>query len=419
MSTDPWLFVTLFALSLSTVAALWWKIGRSQQGKELREELERGKEAQRKALRDELERLERHLNENSKTQREELRGNREELSKTLREKFEDVEKKVKELNATTERHLGGVRESTEKKLEKIRETVEEKLQETLNKRLNESFKRVQDSLDKVTLNMGEMNALTKDVGDLKRVLSNVKSRGVLGEVQLGSILEDILLPEQYEKEYTIGGGRVDYVVKLPGQDAGDPLYLPIDSKYPQEAYARLQEAYEKGEKEEIESAKKELFRGVRAEAKSIREKYIRPPKTTHFAVMFVPTEGLYAEIIREPGLMDELRQKHGVLPTGPTMLGAFLSSLRIGFQTLIIQKRSNEAWRVLREVKEEFGKFESALLGVQGRIQKADSELSALISTRTNAMHRRLRSVENLPESTTEEPTPASPELPLSPPEEG
>lgn len=255
--------------------------------------------------------------------------------------------------------------STEKQLENIRVTVDEKLHKTLESRLGESFKIVSDRLEKVQKGLGEMQSLAHGVGDLKRVLTNVKTRGVLGEIQLGNILEQILAPEQYEanvKTKKNSGAHVEFAIKLPGKsDSGEVVYLPIDAKFPQEDYLRLQQAYEIGDAGGVDAASKALLNAIKKFAKDVRDKYIDPPHTTDFGIIFLPMEGLYAEVVKHPELIAQLQREFKIIIAGPTTLAAMLNSLQMGFQTLAIQKRSSEVWKVLEAVKKEFHTFGGVL----------------------------------------------------------
>jgi DNA recombination protein RmuC len=293
-----------------------------------------------------------------------------------------------------------IQESNEKKLDEMRKTVDEKLHNTLEKRLGESFKLVSERLEAVQRGLGEMQTLATGVGDLKRVLGNVKERGTWGEYQLGAILSEILTPDQYARNVRTKDGResVEYAIKLPGkgQDQDIPVWLPIDAKFPREAYDRLVEAARVADADGVESASGELRKAVLKMAKDIQEKYINPPASTDFAILFLPTEGLYAEILRQSGLHDEIQQKHRVLVAGPTTLSAILNSLRVGFQTIAIEKRASEVWTVLGAVKTEFGKFGDFLDKVKKHIDAASQTLDTS-TTRTKAMERKLRSVEQLP----------------------
>lgn len=303
------------------------------------------------------------------------------------------EEKLSEMRQTLEKKVGDMQTSNEKKLDEMRQTVDEKLQKTLEERLNQSFKLVSDRLEQVYKSLGEMQKVGEGVNDLRKVLSNVKTRGIFGEVQLGAILEEILSPEQYEADIATkknSQDRVEYAVKLPGADDGC-VYLPVDAKFPLDAYQKLQEAYENGSKEELSLARKELRTRIKGFAKDIRTKYIDVPYTTEFAIMFLPLESLYAEVVRE-GLVEEL-QKDKINIAGPTTMAALLNSLQMGFKTLAIQKSSGQVWKVLGEVKTEFANFEGILDNTQKKMLQASQELDKLIGVRTRAINRKLRDV--------------------------
>ncbi|QBE48330.1 DNA recombination protein RmuC [Leucobacter triazinivorans] len=307
--------------------------------------------------------------------------------------------KQSELQQTLRDELEKLRQGNEAKLEKMRETVDEKLQGTLERRLGESFKLVSDRLEQVQKGLGEMQTLASDVGGLKRVLTNVKNRGSWGEVQLSRQLEDILTKDQYEENVTIRTGSrdsVEFAVKLPGRGEDEaPVYLPVDSKFPQEDYERLLEAQESGEKDAVEAAVKHLERVILAQAKLISDKYIAPPQSTDFAIMYLPTEGLFAEVIRRPGLMSRLQNELRVLITGPTTLMSLLNSLQMGFRTLAIEKRSSEVWQVLSAAKAEFQKYGQVWEKLEKQLQTAQNTVQQA-GVRTRAVERRLRSVETL-----------------------
>lgn len=309
------------------------------------------------------------------------------LSAVQREKLTELSRRQDELL-----------KNTEQRLEKIRETVDEKLQKTLETRLGQSFDLVSTQLQAVQKGLGEMQSLASGVGDLKRVLTNVKSRGILGEYQLQAILENILSPEQYVVNAAVTGTRerVEFAIKMPGQS--DEIYLPIDSKFPQEAYLRLVDALEIADKSLADQYRMELIKAVKKSAADISTKYIHPPQTTDFAVLFLPMESLYAEVLREPGLAQYLQQEYKVIVTGPTTLSAILNSLQMGFRTLAIQKRSSEVWQVLGAIKTEFGKFGVLLERTQKKISEANSELDKLVGVRTRIIQRKLKEVQELPE---------------------
>ena len=281
----------------------------------------------------------------------------------------------------------------------MRNTVDEKLQKTLEKRIGESFKQVSERLEEVHKGLGEMQTIATGVGDLKKVLSNVKTRGVFGEYQLGNILEQLLTPDQYSQNVATkpeSQGHVEYAVKLPGKGSDEVVWLPIDSKFPIEPYNVLIDKYESANKEEIEVARTALIKSIDVFAKDISTKYISPPNTTDFAIMFLPVEGLFAEVLRHPGLMETLRQKYKITLTGPTTLSALLNSLQMGFKTLVVQKRSSEVWNILSAVKSEFGKFGEHLSKVDKQLQTASKSLGDLRHTRTRAMDRKMQNIEVL-----------------------
>ena len=297
------------------------------------------------------------------------------------------------IRQSTEKRMADMQASNEKKLEEMRRTVDEKLQKTLEERINQSFKLVSDRLDQVYKSLGEMQKVGAGVEDLKKVLSNVKTRGILGEVQLGAILEEILSPEQYEVNIATKKGsadRVEFAVKLPGEGE-TPVYLPIDAKFPLDAYQNLLDAYDSADPQQLQQAVKELKTRIKGFGKDIHNKYIDVPNTTEFAIMFLPVEGLYAEAVKR-GLVEEL-QKDKINLAGPTTMAALLNSLQMGFRTLAIQKSSGQVWKVLGEVKTEFEKFETVLDKAQQRMQQASQELDSLVGTRTRAINRKLRDV--------------------------
>ena len=329
----------------------------------------------------------RDQNEALKAFGEVVRGTMQDLNNLQREKFGELSRRQEDLV-----------KNTEMRLEKIRETVDEKLQKTLEARLGQSFEMVSNQLQAVQKGLGEMQSLANGVGDLKRVLTNVKSRGVLGEYQLQALLENMLAPDQYILNAAINGGRerVEFAVKMPGQDA--QVLLPIDSKFPQESYLRLVDAYEFGDKLTVNAHRQELVKAVKKAAFDIQSKYIQPPATTDFAILFLPVESLYAEILREPGLTQQIQHDFKVIVTGPTTLSAILNSLQMGFRTLAIQKRSSEVWQVLGAVKMEFGKFGDLLEKTQKKLNEANTELDKLVGVRTRIIQRKLKEVHELPE---------------------
>lgn len=354
----------------------------------LAESLKNSSEMQTKVIKTELEAL-----------LEALKTNDRHITSTL----EMYSEKLGEIKTTLETRVKAMEESNSKKLDEMRNVVDEKLQSTLEERISRSFKEVSERLEQVYKGLGEMQTLATGVGDLKKVLSNVKTRGILGEIQLGAILEDMLTPEQYEINFvTVEGSRdpVEFAVKLPGSTEGSHVYLPVDSKFPVDAYVNLNEAYDSADPEKLNEAKKVLISRIKSFAKDIRDKYVSPPATTDFAIMFLPTEGLYSEVVKL-GLVEVLQNDYKITVAGPTTMAALLNSLRMGFKTLAIQKRSGEIWDTLAAVKTEFGKFEEVLSMAQNRLTQTSNEIEKLIGTRTKAINRKLRDITALPEEAT------------------
>lgn len=311
------------------------------------------------------------------------------------------EQRLEKMRQTIELKLKEIQDDNSQKLEKMRETVDEKLHKTLEERIGQSFKLVSERLEQVYKGLGEMQSLATGVGDLKKVLSNVKTRGILGEIQLGNILEQILTSEQYETNIATKPGCrevVEFAIKLPGKERPDEqVYLPIDSKFPLEIYHQLLDAYEKADTTAIEESVKNLDICIRKCAKDIKDKYLQPPNTTDFGIMFLPIEGLYAEVVRRTGLIEILQRDYRIIITGPTTLAALLNSLQMGFRTLAIEKRSSEVWQVLGAVKTEFDKFGAVLVKAQERIRQADKEIEDLVGARTRQIQRRLKDVHEVP----------------------
>ncbi|HEL2060631.1 TPA: DNA recombination protein RmuC [Streptococcus suis] len=322
---------------------------------------------------------------------------RTELYQQLTDIRQELNKSHLETRDATDRRLQAIQESNEKRLEEMRQTVEEKLEKTLQTRLQASFETVSKQLESVNRGLGEMQTVARDVGSLNKVLSGTKTRGIMGELQLGQIIEDILTPSQYEREFsTVSGSseRVEYAVKLPGRTEGDYIYLPIDSKFPLADYYRLEDAYESGDKDQIELHRKNLLAAIKRFAKDIQSKYLNPPETTNFGVLFLPTEGLYSEVVRNPIFFDDLRRQENIVVAGPTTLSALLNSLSVGFKTLNIQRSADDISKVLGNVKLEFGKFSDLLLKAQKQLNQASSNIDKLLTTRTNAIERSLRTID-------------------------
>lgn len=337
----------------------------------------------------------------------EIRQTRQELNARvmggMQASVTQTEQKLESIRATMELRLSTMQASNDRRLDQMRQTVDEKLQQTLEDRLQKSFGLVSKQLEMVYQGLGEMRTLATGVGDLKKVLSNVKTRGILGEIQLGAILQELLTKEQYaENQATVPGSsdRVEFALKLPG-DGQAPVWLPIDAKFPVDAYSALLEAYDSGDKAAVETAAKELEKRIRSFGKDIHTKYIAPPHTTDFGIMFLPIEGLYAEVVRR-GMAERLQREFRIVVAGPTTMAALLNSLQMGFRTLAIQKRSSEVWKVLGSVKTEFDTFGVALAQAQNRINQASHELENLVGVRTRQMQRKLSQVTQMPSEETE-----------------
>ncbi|HXE42246.1 MAG TPA: DNA recombination protein RmuC [Candidatus Baltobacteraceae bacterium] len=384
--------------------------------------LEKGNERTERVMKDEIARQREEMANQSRALREELgtslkgasdstinslgeigkaqRGQLETFSTQLSKLTESNEKKLGELRTVVETKLTQIQTENAQKLEEMRKTVDEKLQGTLEKRLGESFKLVSDRLEQVHKGLGEMQALAIGVGDLKKVLTNVKTRGTWGEIQLGNLLEQVLTADQYAANVQTkqnSSERVEFAIKLPGRDGeGNPVWLPVDAKFPKEDYERLMEAAERADAAGVEEAAKQLETRVKLDAKNIRDKYLDPPNTTDFGILFLPTEGLYAEVLRRPGLMEVLQREFRVVISSPSTLWAYLNSLQMGFRTLSIQKRSSEVWTLLGAVKTEFGKFGDVIEKVQKKIQEAGNAIDSAAS-KTKTIQRKLKDVQELP----------------------
>ncbi|HIU63540.1 MAG TPA: DNA recombination protein RmuC [Candidatus Avacidaminococcus intestinavium] len=351
-----------------------------------------------------LKNMDKHMQERLATGNNALIKSLEQIENRLQTYSLESSAKLENIKNDVEKKLTDLQKDNNTKLEEMRKLVDEKLQKTLNERMTESFKLVNDRLEQVYKGLGEMQTLAQGVGDLKKVMSNVKTRGILGEIQLGAILEEILSPEQYSVniETKKGSGKVvEYAVKLPSED-GSSIYLPIDAKFPGDTYGKLRDAYERGNPEEIQVCIKALLTTIRAEAKDIRDKYLDPPYTTDFAIMFLPFEGLYAEVVNR-GMIEVLQREFQVNIAGPSTMAALLNSLQMGFKTFAIQQRSSDVWKVLGAVKTEFDKFADALKAAQARINQANEELDKLVGTRTRKMQVRLRGLSQLTSNEAEE----------------
>jgi len=358
-----------------------------------------------------FERIEKNFREDFKLNREEIRAvakdNRDELNDSLRTFQATFEKSIAGFNELQREKFSDLKAeqqqlvaNTEKRLEEIRVTVEEKLQKTLNERIAQSFKIVNEQLENVQKGLGEMQTLAQDVGGLKKVLSNVKTRGNIGEIQLGMLLEQMLAPEQYDCNVKTKKGSdalVEYAVKLPGKDADtDTIYLPIDAKFPKDVYEQLLDAYETADPQQIENAGKILETTIRKMAKDISDKYLAPPDTTEFGIMFLPFESIYAEVIRRTSLLEDLQRTYHVVVTGPTTLAAILNSLQMGFRTLAIQRYSGEVWKILGAVKKEFEQMGGMLEKAKKHLETANGQIDNVLGVRTRAIQRRLKDVDAL-----------------------
>ncbi len=397
-----YLLIILLVIAVANIIVLLFKKPKVEIKSELRDieslmlKFDSTLERTEKSLKDEFQRNRTENNEIS-------RINREELSKSLTSFSEQFSKSIKEVRDSVENQLRYIREDNTKQLDEMRKTVDEKLQKTLNERLSQSFETVGKQLIAVQEGLGEMKTLASDVGGLKKVLSNVKMRGGIGEIQLAMLLEQILAPEQYEANVRTKSGSsdvVEFAVKLPGRgDSDKPVWLPIDAKFPKEVYEYLQDAYDDGDVNKINSAQKTLEQTIKKMAKDISDKYVDPPSTTDFAIMFLPFEGIYAEVVRKAALLEDLQKNYKVIVTGPTTLAAILNSLQMGFKTLAIQKRSGEVWQVLAAVKKEFESFGGMMEKAQKNIQTGLNQLDDVMGKRTRAIQRRLKNVTSLTEA--------------------
>ncbi|MCI6875869.1 MAG: DNA recombination protein RmuC [Parabacteroides sp.] len=397
-----WIIIALLALIL--VLQFYW---RPRPDRESGQQLDRLlQELQRS-----FDRMEKNFKEDFRINREEARlvakDNRDELARSLMEFRESFERAIRSFNELQRERFSALDERqqqlvhhTEQRLEEIRATVDEKLQKTLNERISQSFRLVNEQLESVQKGLGEMQTLAQDVGGLKRVLSNVKTRGNIGEIQLSMLLEQLLAPEQYEANVHTRKGSdqvVEFAIKLPGRDDGrDFVYLPIDAKFPKDVYEQLLDAYDQGEPSAIEAAGKLLENTIKKMARDISEKYLNPPATTDFGILFLPFEGIYAEVVRRSALLEELQRRYKVVVTGPTTLAAILNSLQMGFRSLAIQKHSSEVWTILAAVKKEFEKVGGLLEKTQRNLQTASGTLEEVLGTRTRAIQRRLKEVDSL-----------------------
>ena len=377
----------------------------AEQAAETARQIQMVREELSRAIREQLTENRMELSSRVEELRKEVAGNQalqlQQIQETLNRNLLTTNELQREKLEAMTRQQEQLVKSTEKRLDDMRLMVEEKLQKTLNERIGQSFELVRTQLENVQQGLGEMKNLAQDVGGLKRVLTNVKTRGTFGEVQLGALLEQMLSPEQYEanvKTKKKGTEFVEFAVKLPGKDDGlECVYLPIDAKFPKDAYEQYLDAYESGNIEQINTTSRQLETIVKKMARDIRDKYLDPPYTTDFGIMFLPFENIYAEVIRRTALVEQLQREFRVIVTGPTTLGAILNSLQMGFRTLAIEKRSSEVWTVLAAVKTEFGKFGGMLEKVQKNLETAGSQLDEVIGKRTRAIERKLRNIQELP----------------------
>ena len=387
------LLIIILILLVANLLAILLKNNRKQSAAleaMIRQEMKENREEMARNLRELRTELNQTLNLSTQQMQHTLHRNLMTTNEMLREKFD-----------TMNRQQDILVKSTEKRLDDMRVMVEEKLQKTLNERIGQSFELVRTQLENVQKGLGEMKSLAEDVGGLKKVLGNVKTRGTFGEVQLAALLEQMLSPEQYEANVKTRKNATEFVefaIKLPGKDGSkEPVYLPIDAKFPKDVYEQYIDAYEEGDTALIESTSRQLETTIKRMAKDIHDKYIEPPYTTDFAIMFLPFENIYAEVIRRTALVETLQKDFKIVVTGPTTLGAILNSLQMGFRTLAIQKRTGEVWSVLGAVKTEFGKFGGMLEKVQKNLQSAGDHLEEVMGKRTRAIERKLRQVEALP----------------------
>jgi DNA recombination protein RmuC len=403
------LLILLIALSFANAVLLVVLLIRSTSGpveRVIREELRQSREDETRSARDLREEVAGSLKSTADSLVRTIgelgagqRASHDMFAQQLKELTSTMQTRVDDLRSAVETQLKEIQETNAKKLEEMRRTVDEQLQTTLEKRLAESFKVVSGHLESVQRGLGEMQALATGVGDLKRVLTNVKARGTWAEFQLGAILEEVLTPDQFQRNVQtkeLSSERVEYAVRLPGRNGEATVWLPIDSKFPRESYDRLMDAAETCDVDAVQAAVAELARTIRVQARDIQEKYLSPPSTTDFGILFLPTEGLYAEVLRIPNLTADLQQNCRVLVAGPTNLAALLNSLRIGFQTLAIERRASEVWSVLRAVKTEFMRFGGVLAKVKKQLESATRTIE-MTGTRTRAMERKLREVQDLP----------------------
>ncbi|MBN2484143.1 MAG: DNA recombination protein RmuC [Candidatus Omnitrophica bacterium] len=389
-----YIIIALIANGILLTILLIFGVRRRPDSKIYLEELEKSQERLERLVKDEITRNRKEISDTGQQ-------SRKEIIDILSLLTQGNEQKIEKMRETIHNSIKDLQNENSQKLDQMRSVVDEKLHATLEKRLGEQFKLVSSQLESVHKGLGEMQNLASSVGDLKKVLTNVKTRGTWGEIQLGSLLEQMLTPQQYETNVATKPGsrdRVEFAIKLPGQDhdSNKPLWLPIDAKFPQEDYQQLQQAQESANADAAEKAARQLELRIKAEAKSIKEKYIDPPHTTDFAIMFLPIEGLFAEVVRRPGLIDDIQRNYRVTITSPTTLAVFLNSLQMGFKTLAIQKRSSQVWQLLGMVKNEFSKFGEILEKTKKKLQEATNSIDDA-SSKTRTIQTKLKNVQELP----------------------
>lgn len=394
--------IVLIVLAIIIILKMSRSGGIGQAGelrRDIREEMSRSRRETAESVQGSVKRMSEMISQNQMESAEAQSRRLLELNKQLAATSMGIEQRLENIRISMERKVDTMTEENNRQLTEMRNTVDEKLQKTLEDRIGRSFRQVSDTLEQVTRGLGEMQTLAAGVGDLKKVLSNVKTRGIVGEIQLGAILAQMLAPDQYEENVAVKGGseRVEFAVKFPGE--GDaPVYLPIDSKFPADAYTNLLDAYDTGDRQLIKTAADGLRSAVLKAAKDIKTKYINPPATTEFAIMFLPFEGLYAEVLRQ-GIVDTLQRDYRINIAGPTTMSAMLNSFQMGFRSLALQKQSGQVWDTLAKVRNEFDKFGDVLVKTQSRMEQTQKDLEALVGVRTRSIQRALKNVSSAGQS--------------------
>ena len=394
--------IVLIVLAIIIIMKMTRRGSMGQEGelrRDIREEMSRSRRETAESVQGSIKRMSEMIAQNQRESAEAQNRRLAELNKQLASTSMSIEQRLENIRISMERKVTVMTEENNRQLSEMRNTVDEKLQKTLEDRIGRSFRQVSDTLEQVTRGLGEMQTLAAGVGDLKKVLSNVKTRGIVGEIQLGAILSQMLSPDQYDENVAVKGGseRVEYAVKFPGE--GDsPVYLPIDSKFPADAYTNLLDAYDTGDKQIVKAAADGLRNAVIKAAKDIKTKYISPPATTEFAIMFLPFEGLYAEVLRQ-GIVDTLQRDYRISIAGPTTMSAMLNSFQMGFRSLALQKQSGQVWDTLAKVRNEFDKFGDVLVKTQNRMEQAQKELETLVGVRTRGIQRALKNISSAGES--------------------